>query len=241
MLSFHVFANQNPLPRFTVHTRAAVSPFARPPISVSPLFATHTSRSQTTENSSALSPLLATHTDFVPVTPVFATHTKATGVYTNNSHSGTSVGSVVLILKHCFGSVADPPGRNTLPDDQGQREKLRLVDQSMVDGVQREFEAVGDAELVENIVEMVLDGLFGDEKFFADFLVAESLGDELHNFFFAVAEQRLFAARPGFRGLRKRLHDLGGHAIVEPDFAGVHAMNTFHQQIGSGLFQYYAA
>src|SRR6266403_5395780 len=92
MLSFHVFANQNPLPRFTVHTRAAVSPFARPPISVSPLFATHTSRSQTTENSSALSPLLATHTDFVPVTPVFATHTKTTGVYTNNSHSGTGEG-----------------------------------------------------------------------------------------------------------------------------------------------------
>src|SRR6266403_119336 len=108
MLSFHVFANQNPLPRFTVHTRAAVSPFARPPISVSPLFATHTSRSQTTENSSALSPLLATHTDFVPVTPVFATHTKTTGVYTNNSHSGTGVGgSVVLIPRYCCGSVAD--------------------------------------------------------------------------------------------------------------------------------------
>jgi len=91
-----------------------------------------------------------------------------------------------------------------LPDDQGQREKLRLVDQSVVDGVQREFKAVGDAELVENIVEMILDGLLGDEKFFADFFVAESLRDELHNFFFAVAEQRLFAARPGLRGLRKR-------------------------------------
>src|SRR6267142_3017743 len=103
MLSFHVFANQNPLPRFTVHTRAAVSPFARPPISVSPLFATHTSRSKTTENSSALSPLLATHTDFVPVTPVFATHTKTTGVYTNNSHSGTGEGGpAVQILKYAL-------------------------------------------------------------------------------------------------------------------------------------------
>ena len=83
-----------------------------------------------------------------------------------------------------------------MPDAQAQSEKLRLVDQSVVDGVQREFEAVGDAELVENIVEMILDGLLGDEKFFADFLVAESLRDELHDFFFAVAEQRLFAARP---------------------------------------------
>src|SRR6266852_4970986 len=58
-------------------------------ISVSPLFATHRSRSQIIENPLTLSPLLATHTDFAPVTPVFATHTKTAGVYTNNSHSGT--------------------------------------------------------------------------------------------------------------------------------------------------------
>src|SRR6267142_939250 len=242
MLSFHVFANQNPLPRFTVHTRAAVSPFARPPISVSPLFATHTSRSKTTENSSALSPLLATHTDFVPVTPVFATHTKTTGVYTNNSHSGTGEGwSCRPNPKVCFESGAHSAERNNLLDDQAQTEKLRLVDQSVVDCVQREFQAVVDPELVENIVEMVLDGLFGDEKFLADFLVAESLRDKLHNFFFAVAEQRLLAARPGFGGLRKRFHHLGSHAVVEPDFSGVHAMNTLHQQIGSGLFQHHAA
>jgi hypothetical protein len=38
---------------------------------------------------SSVSPLFATHTDFAPVSPVFATHTKTTGVYTNNSHSGT--------------------------------------------------------------------------------------------------------------------------------------------------------
>jgi len=106
-----------------------------------------------------------------------------------------------------------------------------------MDGVQREFEAVGDAEFVEDVVEMVLDGLFRDEKFFADFLVAEALGDELDDFFFAVAEQGLFAARAGFAGLGEGLHDFGGHAVVEPDFAGVHAMNTFHQEIGGGLLQ----
>src|SRR5712671_4681099 len=126
MLSFHLFANQIPLPRFTVHTRAAVSPFARPPISVSPLFATHTSRSQTTENSSALSPLLATHTDFVAVTPVFATHTKTTGVYTNNSHSGTGEGwSCRPNPKVCFESGAHSAERNNLLDDQAQKEKLQ--------------------------------------------------------------------------------------------------------------------
>ncbi len=56
---------------------------------LTPLFATHMSRSQIAEYTTALSPLLATHTDFSPVSPVFATHTKTTGVYTNNSHSGT--------------------------------------------------------------------------------------------------------------------------------------------------------
>ncbi len=104
MLSFHVFANQNPLPRFTVHTRAAVSPFARPPISVSPLFATHTSRSQTTENSSALSPLLATHTDFVPVTPVFGhSYENSRGVYQQFPFwNGEGGGPAVQILKYAL-------------------------------------------------------------------------------------------------------------------------------------------
>src|SRR5713101_9191667 len=58
---------------------------------------------------------------------------------------------------------------------------------------------------------------------------------------FSVAEQRLFAARAGFRRLRKCLHDLSSHALIEPDFAGMHAMNAFHQEIGGGLLQHHAA
>jgi len=76
--------------------------------------------------------------------------------------------------------------------------------------------------------------LFGDEKFFADFLVAATLRDELHNFLFAIAEQRLFAGGPDSLDFEKRLHDFSGHAVVEPDFAGMHAMNAFHQEIGRG-------
>src|SRR6266850_1070386 len=53
--------------------------------SLSPLFATLTNSPQLAENKAALSPFLATHTDFAPASPVFATHTKTTGVYTNNS------------------------------------------------------------------------------------------------------------------------------------------------------------
>ena len=75
--------------RLTRPTLNVVPPFPHPFNSVSPLFATHTTRSQITENTVALSCLFATHTDFAPVTPLFATHTKTTEVCANNSHSGT--------------------------------------------------------------------------------------------------------------------------------------------------------
>src|SRR5260370_42696659 len=107
---------------------------------------------------------------------------------------------------------------------------LRRMAEAVVNLMQRKLEPVGEAEFVEDVVQMVFDGLLGDEKLFADFLVAKALSDKLHDFFLAVAEQRLFTARPGLAGLGKRLHDFSGHAIVEPDFAGMHAMNTFHQE-----------
>src|SRR6266481_2150245 len=128
---------------------------------------------------------------------------------------------------------------DALPSEAGTQS--RLIYKPVVNGVERQFEAVGDAELVEDVVEMVLDGLLGDEKFFADFLVAETLRDELHDFFFAVAEQRLFAARAGFRRLGKSLHNLGGHAVIQPDFPGVNAVNALHQQVRGGLLEHNAA
>jgi len=118
---------------------------------------------------------------------------------------------------------------------------LGLIDEAVVDGVESEFEAIGNAKLVENIVQVIFYGLLADEKFFADFLVAEALGDELNDFFFAVAEERLFAARAGLGGLRESFHDFGGHAIVEPDFAGMNAVDTFHEKVGGGLFEDNAA
>src|SRR6266478_5766521 len=111
----------------------------------------------------------------------------------------------------------------------------------MVNGVEGKLQAVGNAELVEDIVQVIFYRLFADEKLFADFLVAEALRDELHDFLFAVAQQGLFAARAGFRGFGESLHDFGGHAVVQPDFAGVHAVNAFYQQVGGGLLENYAA
>jgi hypothetical protein len=116
-----------------------------------------------------------------------------------------------------------------------------LIDESVVNGVESEFEAIGNAELVENIVQVIFYGLLADEKFFADFLVAETLGDELNDFFFAVAEERLFAARAGLGRFRESFHDFGSHAIVEPNFAGMNAVNTFYEQVRGGLFEDHTA
>lgn len=67
--------------------------------------------------------------------------------------------------------------------------------------VERELEAVGDAELIENIVQVIFYGLLADEELFTNFFVAEALSDMLDYFLFAVGEERLFAALSRFRRL----------------------------------------
>ena len=63
-----------------------------------------------------------------------------------------------------------------------------MVNEAVMNGVQREFETIRDTKLVKNIVQVILHGLLADEKLFADFFVAETLRDKLNNFLFAVAE-----------------------------------------------------
>jgi len=73
--------------------------------------------------------------------------------------------------------------------------ELGLIDQAVMNGVEGKFKAVGYTELIEDIVKMVLHGLFADEKFFADFLVPVTLRNQLDDFLFAVTQQGFLAAR----------------------------------------------
>ncbi len=91
---------------------------------------------------------------------------------------------------------------------------LWFLDQAVMDCIKRQFETVGDAEFVEDVVKMVFDGLFADEKLLADFFVAEALGDELDDFLLTVADERLSAARVGV-GCRESVGPLGGHANIQ--------------------------
>ena len=70
-----------------------------------------------------------------------------------------------------------------------------------MDRVEGQLEPVGNAQLVENVVQVVLDGLLADEQLLPDLFVAETLGDELHDFLLAIAEKGLFASRAGLGDL----------------------------------------
>src|SRR5579875_4003303 len=60
---------------------------------------------------------------------------------------------------------------------QGWRRKLFLTNKVMIDGKQRQFQAVGDAELVENVSEVMFDGLLCNLKLLSDVLVGVAVND----------------------------------------------------------------
>ena len=51
--------------------------------------------------------------------------------------------------------------------------------------IKRELQTIGDAELVENIMQMILDRLFADEHLFGHLFILITLGDQRHDFAFA--------------------------------------------------------
>ena len=51
-----------------------------------------------------------------------------------------------------------------------------------MDSIEHQFEAVGDAELVKNVVKVILYGIVADEELLADSFVLKALSDELDNF-----------------------------------------------------------
>jgi hypothetical protein len=98
-------------------------------LAISPLFATLTSTPQIAENTSTLSPFLATHTDLSPVSPVFATHTKTTGVgvsltkdfryYLKSASPGRTFCSLFsLFEQRAFDNLFEIKGLRTLSENR---------------------------------------------------------------------------------------------------------------------------
>ena len=59
--------------------------------------------------------------------------------------------------------------------------------------VQREFQPVGNAELVEDVVKMVLNRLLADEHLLSHFAVLVALRYQAYDLALALAERRPFA------------------------------------------------
>src|SRR6202049_4655990 len=113
---------------------------------------------------------------------------------------------------------------------------IRLFDHAVMDCIERQFEAVRNAELVKDVVQVILYGLLANEEFFADFFVVKALSDELNDFHFAVAEEWLITTRTGFGRCRKGIEHLGGRVAIEPNFTSMHAMYAFYEEIDGGFF-----
>src|SRR5271165_2721759 len=118
-----------------------------------------------------------------------------------------------------FSWSGTPAGKYGVPQaaDVFTQVRLRLVDQAMMDRVEGQLQAVGNSQLVEDVVQVVLYGLLRDEELLADFLIAKTLRHQLHDFLFTIREEWLLSTRSRLRRLRESFHNLGGHAIVEPD------------------------
>ena len=108
----------------------------------------------------------------------------------------------------------------------GSDADLWFVDPAVMDCIERQFETVGDAEFVKNVVKVILYGLLADEELYTDFVVAKALGYELDDFLLAVADDRLSPTRVGVGG-REGVDHLGRHAVIKPDFTSLHAMYAF--------------
>ena len=105
-----------------------------------------------------------------------------------------------------------------------------------MDCIERQFEAVGNADLVKDVAQVIFYGVLADEKLFADFFVLKALSDKLNDFHLAVAEEPFFTTRTGFGRCRKGIDHLGGHVAIEPNFTSMHAIYTFYEESDGGLF-----
>src|ERR1700674_3356426 len=109
-----------------------------------------------------------------------------------------------------------------------------------MDGVEGKLKPVGDAELVKDVMNMIFDGLFANEKVLANFLVTLTLRDQSHDLAFTITEQ-FVSLCPALRTSGKGFHHIRRDAIVEPDFATVYPADALDQQITCRLLQNDAA
>src|SRR5689334_24114501 len=109
--------------------------------------------------------------------------------------------------------------------------------------VEREFEAVGNAELVEDVMQVVFYRLLADEHLLCHLAVLVALGNKTDNLTLALAERAPLAVS-GSRMCSEHLsrgrelpHYCSGGVGVQPNLTRVDLADRFHYQFRSSLLQ----
>jgi len=114
----------------------------------------------------------------------------------------------------------------------------------MMNRVESQLEAVGNAEFIEDIVQMIFHRLLADKHALRHFLVLKALGDKDHDFALAGAESGTLIpdakARRRRAGRRSALpgeaanHIRSSHA-VKPELAGMDLADAFEEKFSRSL------
>ena len=107
---------------------------------------------------------------------------------------GISLKTLHNKLKEYGGTKEEEGGRySTRPYGHAGDGRLAAGVQVVVDGVERQFQAVGNSQLIEDVVQVVLHRLLTDEHLLGHLFVLETLRHQRHDFPLALAERGAFA------------------------------------------------
>jgi hypothetical protein len=81
-----------------------------------------------------------------------------------------------------------------------------LFGQALVNGIKSKLQAVGDSQLVDDIMQTRIDRHLGNEKFFPDLFIPVTLRHQSHDRSFGIAQQPLILAGPVFRALSESFY-----------------------------------
>src|SRR6266568_7213094 len=113
------------------------------------------------------------------------------------------------------------------------RESLALYE-LVIYGEQGQFQAAGYAHLIEDIGQVMLDGVFAESEFLGDFLVAESGNDGSEDFGFAPGDSKTASFGGGQQGglLTQVLHHVGHGFAANPVEPCNDASDGLEQELG---------
>ena len=108
---------------------------------------------------------------------------------------------------------------------------------TVVDGVEDQFDASGDAEFFENPVEIFFDGVLAEVEFAGDLTISQAFGDEGDDLFLAWGEERgAHCVQDAERGdFRNQIDDVVELFSVGPDLSRGNSKKAFAEQAQIGI------